>query len=380
MVDSGLTHNLRLTKLITRLERVGHVLPIALFSRLFIRSFIKVQRLISLPTLLTSTLMAPAVPKEIVDAIIEELSDCSNALSACSLVSRSFLDASRRTFLSRRAISIQPTAQKINQLTAFLSAPHNSCYVYDLRIHYRHRDDDWWATTLPPLLIGLGNLRSISICEYGEGGTINWERVSPAVQTALINTFSSTSLTNIRLYGLANFPATHFAGLSQLQTLVCADCDFKIEWESLLLEGPRPHVQGNLYSLQVYNPRSAASLNALVKVLEHQQSALGISQLRELLVYGQAFHLTDSLREVMKASSESLETFTWWLEAPRSEDPIPRLSKSLAFPPIRNMPLPCNNVKIRSTSRQCEICVQFILPLIIPNFTNTIHCYGWLMS
>lgn len=280
--------------------------------------------------------MVFAVPKEIIDAIIEELYDCSNALSACSLVSRSFLDASRRTFLSRRAISIQPTAQNIDQLITFLSASHNTRYIYDLRIHYRHRDNDWWAAILPPLLIELSNLHSISICEYGEGGTIDWELVSSAVQTALLTTFRSTSLTNIRLYGLANFPATHFAGLAQLKTLICADCGFKNEWEFLPHDGHGPHVQGNLHSLQVYNPRSAASLNALVEILKHPWSTLGISRLRELLVYGQAFHLTDGLREVMTASGESLETFTWWLEAPQSMAVIQPLGNH-PFPPICNV-------------------------------------------
>ncbi|KAF9461701.1 hypothetical protein BDZ94DRAFT_797705 [Collybia nuda] len=265
-------------------------------------------------------MISSAVPKEIIDTIIEELYGCNEALEACSLVSRSFLDASRRIFLSQRAISIKPTAQSIDQLVSFIRSPTNSCYIYDVRIHYQHCDNDWWATTLPSMLALLDNLHSISICEYGADGKIDWNNVPPIVQASLLTTFRLPGLINIRFYGVENFPAAHFSYMTQLKALVCVDCKFNFEKDFLLSENPEPLVgRGYLESLLVYNPHSSSSLSALLKVFEHPKSGLHISQLRSLLVYGRASDLTDATRKVTKASSGSLETFTWWLESPQPE-------------------------------------------------------------
>ncbi|KAJ6624177.1 hypothetical protein B0H10DRAFT_2186753 [Mycena sp. CBHHK59/15] len=159
----------------------------------------------------------PALPQELFDLIIDHLFDDVNSLSACSLVSASFLSSSRVRLFSHIKIGPQNPRTSIDALNT-LFAQHPALAG---RVHSLHLCDDImrrhsWIEEYPdsvalgvaqlaPLLSDLSRL-VITI----DTGFVHWANVADALRTSVYAMLSGQTLTRLALTGLG-LPLTLFA-------------------------------------------------------------------------------------------------------------------------------------------------------------------------
>ncbi|KAJ6624192.1 hypothetical protein B0H10DRAFT_2212925 [Mycena sp. CBHHK59/15] len=160
----------------------------------------------------------PALPQELFDLIIDHLFDDVNSLSACALVSASFLSSSRAHLFSHIKIGPQNPRTSIDALNT-LFAQHPALAG---RVHSLHLCDDImrrhsWIEEYPDsaalgvaqLAPLLGDLSRLVITI--DAGFVHWANVADALRTSVHAMLSAQTLTRLALTGLYGLPLTLFA-------------------------------------------------------------------------------------------------------------------------------------------------------------------------
>ncbi|KAJ7468078.1 hypothetical protein FB451DRAFT_1258011 [Mycena latifolia] len=177
--------------------------------------------------------MPRILPQELLDTIVDELSNDIPALEACSLAARAFSRSTRIYIFStihlfpasgaRGAIGRKNHCQKFEKLLT--SAPHLAPLVKDLRIvegmssDVQWRDEELsgrkpgipWVVTSARTLISLLprlTLRRISfLCK--DGISFNWDRLPQRLRATLHDVFRSPALESVHLLGITTSHPQH---------------------------------------------------------------------------------------------------------------------------------------------------------------------------
>lgn len=149
------------------------------------------------------------LPYDIFILIIRELASqcCYEDLRACSQTCRMLLHPCRVHLFS--SISIGNNARQFATLLNGNSAIPN--YVQNLTYQPTILSED-----IANALLLLNNIRSFVLC----GSHYAWDSLTPHIQHALINLFSSSSVTRISICQLSHFPAILLSSSSNLKHLV----------------------------------------------------------------------------------------------------------------------------------------------------------------
>jgi hypothetical protein len=248
-----------------------------------------------------------AIPQELIDAILVNLSGDIGTLKETSLVSSSFLPTSQRLIFSHVQILSkhpdEPGSIACDRFSKLLSSsPHIASLIRHLSIDAG--DDKPWVlssqTSLPQLLSTLldapeSRFQAISFYFRGLFFKLNWSDLPPSLSTALRDTFRSPQIRAISLGGIA------FQNMGTLSDLF-EGCD---GLEDLTLSGvsvPQPDdlddtifIQNSASSATILNtrpkPMSLTLASRVIKLstgsgcwLLQRPNVFDLSRLRDLCV------------------------------------------------------------------------------------------------
>lgn len=189
--------------------------------------------------------------------------------------------------------------------------PELANYVRELHIVDNSEDTGWATKThiLPRFLRKLRNLHSFSLI-FGHMSHVAWSSLNPALQAALIHLFQSNVLKALNLSNLCfdDFLVIPLGLSNRLQKLGIVSCRHFVHASYPPLTPRVAHLnKTHLKSLEIGGSISTR----IIETLTHPQSNLTISQLRQLSIQGSAAETLEAACTVIKAASNTIESFLW---------------------------------------------------------------------
>lgn len=268
----------------------------------------------------------PTFPLDLMEAIMDELSDDKKALLKCSLLSKSFINSTRRHLFF--TITIDSSNACLRLLGLLKESPHLGLYVRRLEIKMEPKvreDVFWWASQpkafssilrilrvhkrITSVNVDLETTRAIS-------RVVLYDKMPVEVQSAFIEFLRSSPLVDLALRFLLHFPATHLADFPMLKRLDLDHSDAPVDFYPVEMhDEPRLSTErrnqcsknGRLETLSLDCMREGTK--PLVEALISRDSLLRLTSLRALYINGFVDHY--ALQKLTMAAGPSLETFTW---------------------------------------------------------------------
>ncbi|KAJ7111324.1 hypothetical protein C8R44DRAFT_883138 [Mycena epipterygia] len=291
--------------------------------------------------------MAPHLPQELVDLIVDNLCDDIPSLKSCSLAARTFSGSVRAHIF--RKVEITPplpgkTHSPCQQLYKLLtSTPYiaplidelhivlvgsETCFEYDEDGQYLVEQQVPWVMTgrTLSLVLPLLDLKRISIVENGPADwnacgrfSMNWNKLGRTLKAALKDVFSSPQLESVHLRGIVVQSPTQllslFSEATSLKEMSLSRVYFTQRWDE------REHWPES----QLWRPQlrsilaSDVSGDAFSRYLLNPQ--IDLTRLRSLIL---STYLKDWRNEILQAigSSRVEHLRLWYLQAFRPVIPL----------------------------------------------------------
>ncbi|KAK0431741.1 hypothetical protein EV421DRAFT_140132 [Armillaria borealis] len=262
-----------------------------------------------------------AFPQELIEAIIDELSDDREALKACSLVSQSFFPRSQKLLFSSVVLDSRDDSSRVhNPSVDFLKLLARSTRIAPLVRNFTVYNFTWgknsWFTqdqnVVPRILGSLANLRKMTIS--GRHYDRRWDGSSD-IRTSLCQSFSLPHLKSLSL----NY--TSFLRPSDFLQLFSNSRDLKelrlmnvyiSDQLSLQAHPDREHntpidderlaQRPKLRYLRIQNVPVV-----LIDTLTHPHSPLDLGSLRRLQVWSDHGDQSDHLQRLLEAAGDALD-------------------------------------------------------------------------
>ncbi|KAG5640495.1 hypothetical protein DXG03_008324 [Asterophora parasitica] len=267
--------------------------------------------------------MAVLLPLEVLEIILEALSDDPSTLRQCSIVSKSFLVLSRKVLFSVIQLYSRFTvgdgsdsevlAPPCDRLYDVLRKnPCVAAYVREI-----HIIGPCWAYTsdvLPPLLemvADCGLLEVFTFRMYGEDMT--WQTLPAALKAAFIRVFQLPALRAVQLGDVCfgSFPLEMFAMPPRLKHIghfyvyQHEDPQQAIPESAVL-----PSSEGETRFLDSLEIGGATAL-PLVDFLVSSACPISVSRLRSLSLHSTGLGLLDAARKIISVAGGSIEMLSW---------------------------------------------------------------------
>lgn len=298
-----------------------------------------------------ATVSRPCLPQELVDTVINWLSDDVESLRASSLVSRRFVALSQKhlfstialrsepqcrlylPFIAQEAPTQSPTSRIIAKFTDLLeSSPHLASYVHSLVLsddlsetgHTLNPVSTWLSIGTSQCLVAilprLRKLQTFHIQGVWQYSTA-WSHFNAHLRNAMMNMFRLKSLSSLSIHWIHNFPLAMLRSCSQLKHLdlrlpsVSDDLDGERESQEFLrtaLENttddagqPRPQLESLTLS---------CSLFVLDWFIRHADSIFDLTHIRNLAFPGPSKGdvLCKYIWSIIQTCSGSLEHLALW--------------------------------------------------------------------
>lgn len=183
--------------------------------------------------------MAPngTLPLELLDHIFSFLRDDALSLHTCACVNETFLAVAERHIYRHITLhnSAQPsdghfstTAPQLSKILAM--APHITKYITSVQVSVTFPGVVKWFMTrslddeeIAPALSKLSYLEHLSLTGW-KNGHISWHSLHSRLQTSLLLTFGSHTLTEITLNRVDQFPLSAFKSCTTLKNLSIIQC------------------------------------------------------------------------------------------------------------------------------------------------------------
>lgn len=199
---------------------------------------------------------------------------------------------------------LSTTAAQLSKVLA--DSPHISSYIKSLQVSVTSPGVLRWFMMrclndeeIAPILPKLSHLESISITGW-KRGRLSWKELHSSLQTSLIHTLGSPSITRIAINGVDHFPLSALNFCSKLQHLSLIHSTFVSESNQLQNGASRPRLRA--FTVRV----SRSSLPAILYWLFDTDTSPDVSNLQFL-------HVTSSssnrklLPRLLPMCAESLE-------------------------------------------------------------------------
>ncbi|GLB41465.1 hypothetical protein LshimejAT787_1000650 [Lyophyllum shimeji] len=275
----------------------------------------------------------PHLPQEIINLIIQELSD-DTTLKACSAVSSSFREPAQAILFYSITISFPSRDNKRNgELLAILTAhPGIGSYVRWLGLYLEDSFTAGFFASLLRRFTNVGGLRLISVYPLQK----DWAILSGPFKAALLQLLCLPSLTRLDL-DYPDFPFPYLRFCSRLKHLVIRrrlyDNRLKLEdtpepaLVPLLSAAGWPNTDGAQQGLlDSLDARSCYALRQVLAAVQHPSAMLSLACLRTLLV--EILGETDiiEVQNCLALSAPSLRKLALHVSLNRSASPYPMLS------------------------------------------------------
>ncbi|RDB30188.1 hypothetical protein Hypma_012371 [Hypsizygus marmoreus] len=358
---------------------------------------------------------------EIMDDVVDHLSDDTFALKHCSLVSQTFRPRSQMHLYStieidftrsRRHGHKHPLWSFLNVLTPRLAYCIRNLSIVNYAEDVQNGGGEFGRReehAFPLLFKQLHTLYSFRLLveddyDYGSAPT----KLSSSVTSALLAMIESTKVVELTLTNLGDFPVDKLTLHCPYLKRLMLRLNGEVKDEDVLVQARFPPMmipqettaeKGHLETLEI-NVVSNSHLGILYATSKLPESRITLSHLRELSIAGHCLSTALLVSSIMADAIDTLEQFTWAYEADFLLDDFGSDEMARAFPPnplslkvsFRHwhdeepLHLFWLYTGLKNTRRPCNRLEDIVILLTINPYADLIYtdfwinCYSWASS